>query len=92
VWRLAAHRVVPVPNQRQLLADLAVAGDKLATLEWETARFIDTTRWFCYQTLCPLVIGRTIAYADSGHITKTYAQQLSGVFTETLHKTLLSRR
>jgi len=55
------------------------------------ARFIDTTRWFCYQTLCPLVVGRTIAYADSGHITKTYAQQLSGVFSAALHKALVSR-
>jgi peptidoglycan/LPS O-acetylase OafA/YrhL len=56
------------------------------------ARFIDTTRWFCYQTLCPLVIGRTIAYADSAHITKTYARQLSGVFAEALRKALVSRR
>ena len=56
------------------------------------ARFIDTTRWFCYETLCPLVVGRTIAYADSGHITKTYAQELSGVFAEALRKALVSRR
>jgi TolB protein len=36
VWRLAGERVVRVPNQRELLADLAVADGKLATLEWES--------------------------------------------------------
>ena len=41
---------------------------------------------------CPLVIGRTIAYADSGHITKTHAQELSVVFGAALRKALVSRR
>ena len=75
------------PSTLQASAGEAVA----AKAKPRGARSIDTTRWFCYETLCPLVVGRTIAYADSGHITKTYAQQLSGVFAEALRKPLVNR-
>jgi peptidoglycan/LPS O-acetylase OafA/YrhL len=40
--------------------------------------FIDTTGWFCdQQSQCPMVVGHTIVYTDTGHITKTYAEDLT---------------
>jgi peptidoglycan/LPS O-acetylase OafA/YrhL len=30
--------------------------------------------------VCPIVIGRTIAYLDRGHITQVYAAELAGPF------------
>ena len=48
--------------------------------------FIDTRPWFCARArassalLCPMVVNRTIAYVDRGHVSKTYALELTPVF------------
>ena len=41
---------------------------------------IDTTGWFCFNYLCPLVAGHTIVYRDYGHVTQTYAIELTPTF------------
>jgi peptidoglycan/LPS O-acetylase OafA/YrhL len=41
---------------------------------------IDTMPWFCADDVCPTVIGKTIAYLDTGHVTATYASELAGPF------------
>jgi len=41
---------------------------------------IDPLGWFCYKRLCPLVIGHTVAFADLGHVTRSYATALSPPF------------
>jgi peptidoglycan/LPS O-acetylase OafA/YrhL len=45
-------------------------------------------QWFCANHKCPMVIGRIIAYADSAHISKTYATELSTPFSQTLRTTI----
>ena len=35
--------------------------------------FVDAAPWFCYELMCPPVIGRTIAMRDSEHMTPDYA-------------------
>ena len=49
--------------------------------------FVSTQGWFCARTrapgrgqLCPLVINRTITYVDRGHVSQTYAVELSQPF------------
>ena len=42
--------------------------------------FIATRGFFCFQRQCPTVIGTTIAYWDTSHITATYALQIAGAF------------
>jgi hypothetical protein len=42
--------------------------------------FLRTRGWFCYQNQCPMVVAGTIVYVDMGHITKTYALNLSAPF------------
>jgi peptidoglycan/LPS O-acetylase OafA/YrhL len=43
--------------------------------------FIDTTGWFCdRRSQCPMVVGHTIVYMDTGHITSTYAEDLTEPF------------
>ena len=39
--------------------------------------YLPTLQWFCYDNLCPTVIGNIIAYTDAGHISNTYANYLS---------------
>jgi peptidoglycan/LPS O-acetylase OafA/YrhL len=43
-------------------------------------RVIDPTPWFCSQQVCPTVIGNTVAYTDSRHVSRTYATQLAAPF------------
>jgi hypothetical protein len=41
---------------------------------------LKTRGWFCYQSQCPMVVGHTIVYRDTGHITQAYALQLAAPF------------
>jgi peptidoglycan/LPS O-acetylase OafA/YrhL len=50
--------------------------------------FLDTTPWFCFHDVCPMVIGHTIAYFDPSHITTQYAEELAPLFTRGLEHVL----
>jgi hypothetical protein len=39
---------------------------------------VDPTPWLCYQGECPVVIGGTLSYRDTDHITTEYAAHLWG--------------
>jgi hypothetical protein len=41
------------------------------------ATFVPTRQWFCYEGICPAVVGSTITFWDRNHITKEYALQLA---------------
>jgi len=43
----------------------------------EGVTFVNAAPWFCYQLMCPPVIGSTIAMRDSEHMTTEYAVQLA---------------
>jgi peptidoglycan/LPS O-acetylase OafA/YrhL len=45
--------------------------------EQSGADFVDTMSWFCADDLCPSVIGSTIAYRDTEHVTTEYSVQLT---------------
>jgi hypothetical protein len=50
--------------------------------------FVDTTGWFCFEHLCPMVVGHTIVYVDLGHITSAYAEELAAPFRASLRQAL----
>jgi hypothetical protein len=52
------------------------------------AGWIDTLGWFCYQNLCPMVVGHTITYVDHSHISQTYGTQLATVFRRAFRQQL----
>ena len=39
---------------------------------------IDAERQFCLADVCPSVIGDVLVYRNSGHVTATFAETLSG--------------
>jgi hypothetical protein len=39
--------------------------------------YMPTKRWFCFGGKCPIVVGRTIAYWDTDHMTITYSRQIA---------------
>ncbi|GAB2630232.1 acyltransferase family protein [Nocardioides ginkgobilobae] len=62
-----------------LLGDVAV---KSALLH--SADVVDPTPWLCWQDLCPVVIGGTLSYRDTDHLTTEYAAALAGALGRAL--------
>jgi hypothetical protein len=52
--------------------------------------FLKTRGWFCYQNQCPMVVGTTIVYRDSGHITPEYALKLAAAFRTAFRQCLFA--
>jgi peptidoglycan/LPS O-acetylase OafA/YrhL len=71
-------------SEQQLSITHAIAA--LAPLQHFS--LIDTTGWLCFEHLCPPVVGHTIVYRDWGHVTKTYAQELTPTFRATFRRAL----
>lgn len=49
---------------------------------------VDPTKYFCPAGKCPAVIGETIVYFDSSHITATYARSLSPLLSQDITRNL----
>jgi hypothetical protein len=46
--------------------------------------FVDVQSWFCWNALCPSVIGSRVVYTDVGHVTQTYAAHLTPLLAPAL--------
>ncbi len=62
----------------------------LGTVAVDSARasgieVVDPTPWLCYQGECPIVIGGTLSYRDTDHITTEYAANLWSELGNALH-------
>jgi peptidoglycan/LPS O-acetylase OafA/YrhL len=44
------------------------------------AEYVDTTPWYCYEGSCPLVVGTTVVWSDTSHITATRSRELEPAF------------
>ncbi len=63
-----------------VLGDVAVEAARTSGIE-----VVDPTPWLCYQGECPIVIGGTLSYRDTDHITTEYAANLWGELGNALH-------
>ncbi len=45
-------------------------------------QFVETAAWFCWNDLCPSVVGQYIAHRDRTHVSQTYAAYLSDELEE----------
>lgn len=43
-------------------------------------KFLDFTKYFCDDTVCPAVIGNVLVYKDDNHVTRTYMETLAPFF------------
>jgi len=72
--------------------DRFYANDDLAALsQIRGFRFLKTRGWFCFQSQCPMVVGQTIVYRDTGHLTKAYALELAGPFRAAFKRAVTSK-
>lgn len=53
----------------------------------EQAAFVDVRPWFCWERVCPMVIGGRIAFLDQSHVSQSYLLTLQGVLAATLFPT-----
>lgn len=61
------------PEERsRVLADVAVAAARATGTE-----VVNPTPWLCYRGDCPVVIGGTLSYRDTDHLTTEYAASLA---------------
>jgi peptidoglycan/LPS O-acetylase OafA/YrhL len=63
-----------------VLGDVAVDSALASGIE-----VVDPMPWLCYQGECPIVIGGTLSYRDTDHITTEYAANLWGELGSELH-------
>jgi peptidoglycan/LPS O-acetylase OafA/YrhL len=63
-------------------AQVTLSDEVESEAQVQGAGFINTWPWFCSADVCPMVIGHTIAYLDSGHVTDAYASQLATPFAQ----------
>jgi peptidoglycan/LPS O-acetylase OafA/YrhL len=52
--------------------------------------YLDTLGWFCDGFKCPFVVGHTVVYRDTGHITQAYAKRLAVPFRNAFRRCLFS--
>ncbi len=48
-------------------------------------QYVDPRPWFCVEQFCPGFVGATPVYADGGHLTNAYSEQLGDVMFAALH-------
>ncbi len=53
--------------------------------------YLDTRGWFCDGFKCPFVVGHTVVYRDTGHITQAYARRLAVPFRNAFRRCLFSK-
>ena len=58
------------------VAEAMPVDHQIAAASASGATLVDTSSWFCTQTLCPAVIGSVLVYRDEQHVTTTYARTL----------------
>ena len=54
--------------------------------------FLDTTPWFCYEGICPMVVGHTIVNFNRNHITRGLCGRSRPAFHKCTHATAHGRR
>ena len=66
-------------ERSEILAEVAVQSALLTGTD-----VVDPTPWLCYDGDCPVVIGGTLSYRDTDHITTEYAASLAGALGRAL--------
>ena len=77
---LAAGATLRSCMTTQTSADVAFNNGLAQLAKAKHFGFLKTRGWLCYQNQCPMVVGTTVVYADTSHLTVEYAQRLTGPF------------
>jgi hypothetical protein len=92
---LASGATMRTCSARASLSELQTDASVAAAASKHGVGFIKVTGWFCARAssiavLCPLVVNRTISWIDLGHVSETYALELSTPFRNAFRRELFS--
>lgn len=71
-----------VPRKEGFRDTLVRAEDSAIEEGGEEVHRVDFTRYFCNAENCPTVIGNTVVFRDSHHLTRTFSEQMSAPMWE----------
>jgi hypothetical protein len=77
---LAPHATMKTCTTTETDAQYALNDALAKTARQKGFGFLNTRGWFCFQHQCPMVVGQTVVYRDTGHITQAYALKLAAPF------------
>jgi peptidoglycan/LPS O-acetylase OafA/YrhL len=77
---LAQHATMRSCSSMQTPGQVSSSAEMATIARSDGVGFIDTTGWFCFRGVCPMVINRQITHRDQTHVTQTYAQELAKPF------------
>jgi peptidoglycan/LPS O-acetylase OafA/YrhL len=86
---LARHATMKTCTSTWTDERFALNDDLAAVAKAKGFGFLNTRGWFCFEHQCPMVVGHTIVYRDTGHITKPYALALNGPFRTAFRRCIL---
>ncbi|WP_245851222.1 acyltransferase family protein [Brachybacterium vulturis] len=66
-----------VPREQAFKESLVEAEDQAIEEAGDEAARVDLTRYFCNAQTCPLVIGNTVVFRDTHHLTETFSRQMA---------------
>ncbi|MGP9747305.1 acyltransferase family protein [Brachybacterium sp. AOP29-B2-41] len=71
-----------VPRKDGFRENLVRAEDSAIAEAGDETHRVDFTRYFCNAETCPTVIGSTVVFRDSHHLTRTFSEQMSAPMWE----------
>ncbi|ASK67080.1 acyltransferase [Brachybacterium avium] len=66
-----------VPREEAFEEDLVEAEDQAIEEAGDEVERVDLTRFFCNAQTCPIVIGNTVVFRDTHHLTTTFSRQMA---------------
>jgi SGNH domain (fused to AT3 domains) len=76
VWGASAQACAR--TRKEMLAEMNPIDLRAGSVP-PNVHYIDLTRYFCTESVCPPVAGNVLIYSDFNHISATYARTLSGM-------------
>lgn len=76
------------PREEAFRENLMRAEDTAIAEAGDDVHGLDFTRYFCNAETCPTVIGHTLVFRDSHHLTRTFSEQMSAPLWEEIEPLL----
>jgi peptidoglycan/LPS O-acetylase OafA/YrhL len=82
-----ANAAACLPTRAEAMNDAGTAAEQ-AAVEAAGGSYADLTPLFCTDAECPLVVGNTLVFRDSNHLSKEYAALLGPVISAVVSRSL----
>lgn len=81
------HAEVCSESRADVVDEVSLRADRAAA-EASGAQLIEVNDFLCTENVCPLIIGNTLVYRDTNHLTATFSRSMASVFEAAITATL----